>query len=109
MGNEDFGRLVNERQPAVCKIENIKYEMGHPRVWLWGKGFYGVLVCSCVFALPLQAGDPAVERRLNEVYTELRHTLTPAQKEALKQEELNWLKQRDRFSSEDPRWAELTN
>lgn len=86
----------------------MKYEMGHPRVWLWRKGFSGVLVCSCVFALPLQAGDPAAERRLNEVYTELRHTLTPAQKEALKQEELDWLKQRDRFSSADPRWAELT-
>jgi len=86
----------------------MTYKMGHPRVWLGRKGLSGILGCSCLFALPLQAGDPAAERQLNEVYTELRHTLTPAQKEALKQEELDWLKQRDRFSSGDPRWPELT-
>lgn len=48
------------------------------------------------------------ENQLNEVYIQLRHTLTPAEKEALKQEELDWLKKRERFLSGDPQWIELT-
>jgi hypothetical protein len=67
------------------------------------------LAWSCLFALAERgAGDQEAEQRLNEVYTRLRHTLTPAEKETLKQEELDWLKQRGRFSNGDPQWIELT-
>src|SRR6266436_5750299 len=49
-----------------------------------------------------------LDARLNEVYSELRHTLTPAEKEALKQQELGWLKKRERFPNGDPQWTQLT-
>jgi hypothetical protein len=52
--------------------------------------------------------DTPADARLNEVYSQLRHTLTSAEKEALKQEELGWLKKRERFSNGDPQWTELT-
>jgi hypothetical protein len=55
-----------------------------------------------------KAGYAPLDARLNKVYTQLRHTLAPAEKEALKQEELDWLKQRGRFSPGEPRWTELT-
>jgi len=48
------------------------------------------LVCGCFFALPrLRAGENAVEQRLNEVYTRLRHTLTSTEKEALNRKSSN--------------------
>jgi hypothetical protein len=78
-------------------------------VVLWCKCFWYPLVCACFFAAPrLRAGDDAVEQRLNEVYTQLMHTVRAAEKEALKQGELDWLQRRARFSSGDPRWTELT-
>jgi hypothetical protein len=68
-----------------------------------------VLAWSWIFALPgLGAGDNGAEQRLNDVYTRLRHALTPAEKEVLKHEELDWLNQRGQFSSGDPQWIELT-
>jgi hypothetical protein len=71
--------------------------------------FCYALLCSWFFATPGQgATDNAVEQRLNEVYLRLRHMLTPADKEALKQEELDWLKRRERFSSGGSQWIELT-
>jgi hypothetical protein len=77
-------------------------------VW-WCRCLCCALVCSCFFVLPrLRAGDNALEQRLNDVYTQLRHTLTAAEKQALKQEELDWLKQRGEFRPGDPRWTELT-
>jgi hypothetical protein len=87
---------MNYRECLLCK----------PRPY---RLFCYAVACNFFFALAgLGASDNAVEQRLNEVYTQLRHTLTPAEKEALKQEELDWLKQRGRFSSGDPRWTELT-
>lgn len=71
--------------------------------------FCYALVCCWFFAPPgWGASDNAVEQRLNEVYSRLRHTLTPPEKEVLKQEELDWLKKRERFSSGGPQWIELT-
>lgn len=71
--------------------------------------FCYALVCCWFFAPPgWGTSDNAVEQRLNEVYSRLRHTLTPPEKEVLKQEELDWLKKRERFSSGGPQWIELT-
>jgi hypothetical protein len=56
----------------------------------------------------LGAGDKGAEQRLNEIYTKIRHTLTPAEKEELKKEELDWLNQRGQFSPGDRQWIELT-
>jgi hypothetical protein len=98
-----------ERKSDDSQPEKMKYGISRARVVLWYKCLSYILVCGCFFASPrLRAGDNAVEQRLNEVYTQLRHTLTPAEKEALKQEELDWLKQRGRFSSGDPQWLAFT-
>jgi hypothetical protein len=71
--------------------------------------FYHTLLCAAALvATSVHADDAAVEQRLNDVYSQLRRTLTSSQKEALKQEELNWLNERDRFSRGNPRRTELT-
>jgi hypothetical protein len=71
--------------------------------------FFHALICAaCLMAVRVNADDAALEQRLNDVYTQLRHTLTPAEKEALKQEELHWLNERDRFPRGDPRRTTLT-
>jgi hypothetical protein len=68
-----------------------------------------VAICAAsLTATGVSADDAAVEQRLNDVYTQLRRTLTPAEKEALKQEELRWLNERERVSRGDPRRTELT-
>jgi hypothetical protein len=56
----------------------------------------------------VNADDAALEQRLNDVYSQLRRTLTQAGKEALKQEELHWLNEPERFSRSDPRRTEFT-
>jgi hypothetical protein len=98
-----------KKKATTAALEKINYGISRTGVvWSYSCLCYA-LVCGCFFALPrLRAGDNAVEQRLNEVYTRLRHTLTSAEKEALKQEELEWLKQRGRFSPGDPRWTELS-
>jgi hypothetical protein len=98
-----------KEKATTAALEKIKYGISRTRVVWWYRCLCYALVCGCFFALHgLRAGDNAVEQRLNEVYTRLRHTLTSAEKEALKQEELDWLKQRGRFSPGDPRWTELS-
>ena len=68
---------------------------------------YALLCCYCFIQPELEASDNAVEQRLNEVYSQLRHTLTPAEKEALKQDELEWLKKRARFPNGSPQSMEM--
>jgi hypothetical protein len=70
--------------------------------------FHAWLCAAFLSATGLKADDAAVEQQLNDVYTQLRHTLTPAEKESLKQEEVQWLNQRDRFSRDDPRRTAMT-
>jgi hypothetical protein len=70
--------------------------------------FRALLCAASLLATELKADDAAVEQRLNDVYTQLRHTLTPTEKEALKQEEVQWLNQRDRFSRGDLRRTAMT-
>jgi hypothetical protein len=83
--------------------------MSLPRVCGRDQWLSFALAWSCLFALTgLGAGDKGAEQRLNEIYTKLRHTLTPAEKEELKQEELDWLNQRGQFSPGDRQWIELT-
>lgn len=86
---------------------------GHRRRLLWNPRLYRLLwyalLCCCFVAVQgWGATDSGVEQRLNTVYSQLRHTLTPAEKEALKQEELDWLKKRGRSLSGSPQWIELT-
>jgi hypothetical protein len=48
--------------------------------------FFQALICAaCLLAAGVNADDSALEQRLNDVYTQLRRTLTPPEKEALKQ------------------------
>jgi hypothetical protein len=71
--------------------------------------FFQALICATyLLAAGVNADDSALEQRLNDVYTQLRRTLTPLEKEALKQEELHWLNERDRFPRGNPRRTELT-
>jgi hypothetical protein len=49
------------------------------------------------------------EKRLNDIYSQVRHTLSDAQKNALKQEELDWLQKRAQYSSGSTQWIELTD
>jgi hypothetical protein len=69
---------------------------------------YAFMCVASFTATGLKADDAAVEQRLNDVYTQLRRTLTPTEKDSLKQEELQWLNQRDRFSRGDPRRTKMT-
>jgi hypothetical protein len=70
--------------------------------------FHALLCAASLLATGMKADDAVVEQRLNDVYTQLRRTLTPAEKESLKQEEVQWLNQRDRFSRGDPRRTAMT-
>jgi hypothetical protein len=71
--------------------------------------FFQALICATyLLAAGVNADDSALEQHLNDVYTQLRRTLMPLEKEALKQEELHWLNERDRFPRGDPRRTELT-
>jgi hypothetical protein len=80
----------------------MKHKMSLPRVYGRYRWLSYTLVWSWRFALVgLGAGDQGAEQQLNEIYTKLRHTLTPREKEQLKQEELDWLKQRGQFSLGD--------
>ena len=87
-----------KKQEATTGVLTMKDEKNRLRVRK-PHSLSCALAWSCFLVLPgLGAGDTGTERRLNEIYTQLRRTLTPAEKEGLKQEELDWLKRRERFS-----------